>query len=185
MTALLSFLSARVPAPLALVLAGLLFWQSARIEGLPLLETGFKARIAALERARDSHALADAKAEAARLVQLQRIAAHTQTQARAQLARQRAVAQQIQTVVKEVPVYVSKESDRRCVLPWGAVRLLDAAASGADAASLRGHVAPGQPDDAPSDVSLSEIVALLAANLGTARQNAVQLEHLQRALSSE
>src|SRR5690606_26334152 len=88
-------------------------------------------------------------------------------------------------VVKEVPVYVGGASDRKCILPWGAVRLLDAAASGTDPARLRDHIAPGQPDDAASDVTLSEAVALLAANLGTARLNAGQLEHLQRAVGTE
>ncbi len=38
------------------------------------------------------------------------------------------------------------------------------------------------PDDAASDVKLSEIVALIAADFGIARQNAGQLEHLQKAV---
>jgi hypothetical protein len=41
---------------------------------------------------------------------------------------------------------------------------------------------PGQPDDAASDVKLSEIAALLAANFGIARQNAGQLEDLEKAV---
>ena len=43
--------------------------------------------------------------------------------------------------------------------------------------------APGQPDDTASDVKLSAAVALLAADLGIARQNAVQLEHLEKAVT--
>jgi len=183
MTALLSFLSARVPAALALLLAALLFWQSARIEGVPFLGGGFKARIAALERKRDAHALADARAEAARLQAAAAQAARGEAQARAHLAESRAADVQIQTVIREVPVYVSAKADAACSLSWGAVRLLDAAASGADPAYVRDRVAPGQPDDAPSDVALSEAVALLAANLGAARLNAGQLEHLRRALA--
>jgi hypothetical protein len=61
------------------------------------------------------------------------------------------------------------------------VRLLDAAASGADTGDVAAAIAPGQPDDAASDVKLSEIAALLAGNLGVARQNAGQLAGLERA----
>ena len=111
--------------------------------------------------------------------------ARADSQARAQLGAERAADIQIRTVIREVPFYVSAESDAQCVLPWGAVRLLDAAASGADPAQLRDLIAPGQPDDAASDVALSEAVALLAGNLGAARINAGQLEHLQRALTPE
>jgi len=185
MTGLLSFVAARVPAPLALLLLVLLFWQSVRIEGLPLLGGGFKAQVMQLERARDAHALADAKAQVAQLSAHQARMAQGEAAARTHLARQRATDIQIQTVIREVPAYVSESSDRNCVLPLGAVRLLDAAASGADPAQLRDHVAPGQPDDAASGITLSEAVALLAANLGRARQNASQLEHLQRALTPE
>lgn len=45
-------------------------------------------------------------------------------------------------------------------------------------------IAPGQPDDAASDVGLSEAIALLAGNLGAARLNALQLEHLQAVMAS-
>ena len=41
---------------------------------------------------------------------------------------------------------------------------------------------PKSPD-AASDVKLSEIVALQAANLGAARQNASQLTHLEQAVT--
>ena len=63
------------------------------------------------------------------------------------------------------------------------MRLLDAAASGADPADVRARVAPGQPDDAASDVTLSEAVALLATDLGIARQTADQLRQLQAAVA--
>ena len=80
-----------------------------------------------------------------------------------------------------MPVNVSTKSNSACVVPLGAVRLLDAAASGADLRDVAAAIAPGQPDDAASDVTLSETVALLAADLGIARQNAGQLEGLERA----
>lgn len=90
---------------------------------------------------------------------------------------------QIQTVIREVPVYVSAKSDQACRLPWGFVRLFDAAASGAGLADIRDRIAPGQPDDAASDVGLSEALALLAANFGAARHNAGQLEQLEKAVA--
>jgi hypothetical protein len=187
MSALLSFLGGRIAAPfagaVALLFAVAFLWQSARINGVPLLGGGFKVRIAALERQRDLHALADARAEAALLRAQAGLVARGENQARAHLAMQRAADAQIKTVVKEVPVYVSASSDAKCILPWGAVRLLDAAASGADPAGLRDRIAPGQPDDAASSIALSDAVALLAGNLGAARQNAGQLEHLQRAVA--
>jgi hypothetical protein len=185
MMALLSFLNLRVPAALVLLLAALLVWQSVRIEGLPLLGGGLKAQIVQLEKMRDAHALADAQDATARLMAQRARDDHARRHAQDHLAMERATQTQIQTVIREVPVYVSAASDAKCVLPWGAVRLLDAAASGADPTQLRDHVAPGQPDDAASDVELSEMVALLAANLGTARRNADQLMHLQRALTPQ
>ncbi|HEY4078920.1 MAG TPA: hypothetical protein VGM26_18470 [Rhizomicrobium sp.] len=68
------------------------------------------------------------------------------------------------------------------MLPWGAIRLLDAAASGAGLDDVAAAIAPGQPDDAASTVKLSDAVALLAADLGIARQNADQLTHLEKAV---
>ena len=85
-------------------------------------------------------------------------------------------------MIEKVPVYVSLKAAAGCVIPWGAVRLLDAAASGADPADLRARIAPGQSDDAASDVALPEALALLAADLGIARENAGQLERLEKAV---
>jgi hypothetical protein len=97
---------------------------------------------------------------------------------------QAATERQIQTVIEKVPVYVSQSPDSACrMLPWGAVRLLDAAASGADPDSVRAAIAPGQPDDAASDVDLPSLVSVLATDLGIARQNAGQLEHLEKAIA--
>jgi len=101
-------------------------------------------------------------------------AAHAVQQARTQT--------QIQAVIEKVPVYVSEKASAACVVPWGFVRLFDAAASGADLDAVRAAIAPGQPDDAASDVTLSEAVALLATDLGIARDNADQLTRLEAAV---
>lgn len=79
------------------------------------------------------------------------------------------------TITKEIPVYVTAKSDANCILPNGAIKLLDAAGLGADPATLSG--AAGELNDAPSGISLSQAVALLAANLGNG--NAEQLSVLQ------
>jgi len=113
------------------------------------------------------------------------LAARGEAQARTHLAAARRAEAQIRIIEKEVPAYVSAKTDRGCTVSWGVVRLLDAAANGNDPAWLRDRIAPGQPDDAASDVSLSEMVALLAGNLGAARLNALQLEHLQAAVAQE
>jgi hypothetical protein len=187
--ALLSWLGGRVAGPLAgavaLVFAGGFLWQSARIDGLPLLGGGLKAQLAALEKDVAGRDLAQAKAEAAAMqARLQRTA-NGEAEAASHEAAQVKTETQIQTVIEKVPVYVTPKAAAACTLPWGFVRLLDAAASGADPAAVGAAIAPGQPDDAASDVTLPEALALLAADLGTARQNAGQLEHLEKAVAGD
>ena len=67
-----------------------------------------------------------------------------------------------QTIIKEVPVYVTNEADDRCTVPDGAVRLLDAAASGNPPAPY----APGESPDAPSGHDLSGVVSSVVNNYG-------------------
>ena len=185
---LLSWLGEKLAGPITAVLAVLFaaafLWQSARINGVPLLGGGLKAQIAALKEDAAAQALAGANARAAMLAARQAVAEAGNVQAKVHAIAQAATDTQIQTVIREVPVYVTPKAAAACVLPWGFVRLLDAAASGADPAEVRAHVAPGQPDDAASDVGLPEALALLAADLGAARQNADQLEHLESAVAA-
>lgn len=79
---------------------------------------------------------------------------------------------QTRTVIKEIPVYVTKDDDSRCVVPVGFVRIHDAAANG-DAPSARDSNA------APSGVELSTVAATVADNYGICQQNAEQLKALQ------
>jgi len=187
MTGLLSWAAGRVAGAagwmLALALAGASLWQTARIEGLPLIGGGLKAEIAALREEAATQTLAMAKAEAAALRAREALRVQGQAEARAQLASAAATRNQIRTLIEKVPVYVSAKNDAACVVPVGAVRLLDAAASGISLDAARAAIAPGQPDDAASDVALSEIARLLAADLGIARENADQLSHLQKAVA--
>ncbi|MGH6979023.1 MAG: hypothetical protein ACRED4_07010 [Brevundimonas sp.] len=84
-----------------------------------------------------------------------------------------------QTIIKEVPVYVSPETDARFALPVGLVRVHDAAAAG--------HPLPepsGQPDDAagnaqPSDIPPSRLAATIAANYGVCLADAARFSALQ------
>jgi hypothetical protein len=168
---------------LAVLCLGGFVWQTARIEGLPLAGGGLKADIAQLRRTIAAQELADTKARADALAQRQAWAAQGQAQARAHLTASDAMRRQIETIVEKVPVYVSEKSNAGCVVPWGVVRLLDAAASGASLDAAGAAIAPGRPDDAPSSVALSEAVALLAADLGIARRNADQLDRLQKAVT--
>jgi len=183
---LVAWAGGRIAGPLAMLCAlpfalGLA-WQTARIEGVPLLGGGLKAKVAALTAAIAARDLKEAQAEAALLRARQQWIARGEGQAWAHAAQQAKTETQIRTVIEKVPVYVSQKAAAGCVIPWGAVRLLDAAASGADPADLHARIAPGQSDDAASDVTLPEALALLAADLGIARENAGQLERLEKAV---
>jgi hypothetical protein len=183
--AVLSWLGGKLGGFCALVFALGLAWQTARIDGVPLLGGGLKARVVALTGEIAARDLKDAQSEAALLRARQQGIAQGQVQARAHAVQQARTETQIQTVTEKVPVYVSAKSDAACILPWGFVRLLDAAASGADPDLVRAAIAPGQPDDAASGIALSDFVALLAQNFGAARDNADQLSALQAAVRGE
>jgi len=180
---IVSWLGARMAPLAAAVLALLLAWQSARINGWPFVGGGLKAQVSALRLQLAARDVEAAKTQAAMLAARQKLADAAQDAAADHARRDQAIQRQIQSVIREVPTHVSVQSDAGCVVPWGVVRLLDAAASGAGLDDVAAAIAPGQPDDAASDVKLSQAVALLAADLGIARQNAQQLTSLQQAVS--
>lgn len=186
LTMMLSWLGGRIAGPVAsacaLLLAAALAWQTVRIDGVPLIGGGLKVQVAGLQQQIAARHLAQAQAQAAALQARAQLTATQDAVARNAAAGDQAIQTQIQTVIREVPVHVDAKSDAACVVPWGLVRLLDAAASGADIGDVAAAIAPSQPDDAASDVKLSEIAALLAGNLGAARQNAGQLEALEKAV---
>jgi hypothetical protein len=177
-----SKLAGPIAPALALILALGLVWQSARINGWPLIGGGYKAQLAQLQQQASAQALTQARADAAAYQARQGAMEKADAEAGAQALSARQNQAQTQILLRKVPAYVSSKSDVACLVPWGAVRLLDAASTGADPDSVAAAIAPGQPDDAPSDVKLSEAVALLAANLGIARENADQLTHLEAAV---
>lgn len=78
-----------------------------------------------------------------------------------------------ETIIKEVPVYVSAQADAACLVPRGFVRLHDAAAQG---------VVPeptGNSDAFPAGVALSTVAGTVAENYTACRANAEQLIALQ------
>ena len=80
-----------------------------------------------------------------------------------------------QTIIKEVPVYVTKIADSRCIVPVGFVRLHDSAASGV-------LVVPGpaaDADDAASGVALSAVAGTVAGNYGSCHADQERLKALQ------
>jgi hypothetical protein len=187
MTMILNWLAGRIAGPAAalcaLLLGAGLVWQTARIDGWPLIGGGFKDQVSGLAQQIAARDLALAKAQSAALQARAGLAEAADGEARVAAAHDQAIQNQIQTLIREVPVHVSDANDRECIMPWGAVRLLDAAASGAQLGDVAARVAPGQPDDAASDIKLPEAVALLAADFGIARQNGEQLAHLEKAVS--
>jgi len=77
------------------------------------------------------------------------------------------------TIIKEVPTYVTPEADARCVIPRGFVRLHDAAAANKipDPA--------GTSDAAASGIALSTAAGTIANNYERCAENSEQLIALQ------
>jgi len=88
---------------------------------------------------------------------------------RVQIVRQRGA-----DIIKEVPIYVTKESDAGCVIPRGFVRLHDAAADG----GILG--APGDTDAAPAGIALSTVAGTVTRNYQRCYENAAELTGLQQ-----
>lgn len=83
----------------------------------------------------------------------------------------------IRTIIKEVPKYVTPQTDTRFALPLGLIRVHDAAALGVDVSSL--SYAAGQSDDAPAPAKPSELAATIADNYGVCLATGAQLIGLQ------
>lgn len=128
----------------------------------------------------------------ARLVSLQAAeaaaAAHThvvivqQAQVSAQAAQHDAEAQTkiitvTRTIMKEVPVVLTPEVDRRYPLPIGFGRLHDAAALGVDLSGVPD--AAGRPDDAPDSVTASQAASIIVDNYGACHVTTQRLIDLQ------
>lgn len=87
--------------------------------------------------------------------------------------RVRVVREKGDTIIKEVPVYVTPEADARCIVNAGFVRLHDAAAKNEVSEPASGV------NETPSGVALSTVAATVGENYKRCHQNAEQLIHLQ------
>ena len=96
------------------------------------------------------------------------IAAKTDTAAQAKIVIR------TRTILKKVPTYVSTSAP--CI-PWGVVRLHDAAVLGVDPSTLQAPAS--EPDDACSTITASALVDTVVANYGIAQANAQQLNDLE------
>jgi hypothetical protein len=87
------------------------------------------------------------------------------------------------TIVKEVPIYVTANADAACVVPAGFVQLHDTAASGSPTAGPAGN-----PDAPAAATSLSAVAETVASNYATCHATAEQvvaLQELARELHAE
>lgn len=82
-------------------------------------------------------------------------------------------AEETRTIIQEVPIYVSKEADARCVVNLGTVRLWNRAVHGAVPDAAAG------PDDAPSGLACSDLAKAFAEAAGQYDATADQLIALQ------
>lgn len=134
--------------------------------------------------------LADAKAENAAVA-----AAHAQDDAQRKLSDDAGAAAELhqagirtvfQTIHDKVRIYVPAQADANCVVPLGAIRLLDASSQGIEPGGKAGAlVVPGQPDDRPSGVAFSDLVALSAEHDKAYFTVAQQLRDLQTLIRSK
>lgn len=95
----------------------------------------------------------------------------------AEAAAQQKIEVQTVTITKEVPVYVTKKQDTIVCIPVGLARVLRAAAERVDPSALQ--LAPGQSDDACSDVTASEVAGWFTPYADASTKNAEQLNALE------
>jgi hypothetical protein len=84
------------------------------------------------------------------------------------------VHEKARTIVKEVPIYVTKAEDAACTIPVGFVRLHDAAAANVP---LSGPAGP--TDASPSGIALSTVSETVAVNYEQYHEVVEQLTALQ------
>ncbi len=94
--------------------------------------------------------------------------------------RERVIRLKGDTIIKEVPRYVSVQADAACVVPRGFVRLHDAAAAGTVP-----DPDTGDADAAASGIALSAVASTIASNYTDSHANSEQLSTLQQALRDQ
>ncbi|WP_164276444.1 hypothetical protein [Stenotrophomonas sp. B1-1] len=125
----------------------------------------------ALDRAND--ALDRANAEKADLANQLTLAQGTTRVVTEYVDRVQVVREHGDTIVKEVPVYVTQNADAACAVPAGFVQLHDAAATGQPAGVA------GDPDAPAAGVELSTVAQTVASNYALCHATAEQVIGLQ------
>jgi len=120
---------------------------------------------------------AEVRAARTAVTTVQRQAAASQGIAVADQRTQDRIRTVTRTLIEKVPTYVSATTDARFPVPWGFVRLHDAAAAGDDLSAAA--ASPGRPDDGASDVAASEAAGVIAGNYGACRADQARLAELQ------
>lgn len=77
-------------------------------------------------------------------------------------------------IIKKVPVYITKESDDKCIVNNGFVVLHNSSASNDEISR-----STGSSNEEPTDVKLSQVATTVSENYGTYYQVAEQLKSLQ------
>lgn len=132
-----------------------------------------------LERALDERDTWRREAEKWRVAhdrQAEQVAATHRVEAEAAAA-QAEIRTVYRTITERIPVYVTRESDDRCPVPVGFVRLHDHAAAGAAPPAVPDPA--GQPHDAASGVALSAVAGTVAGNYEACHAVRRQLIDLQ------
>jgi hypothetical protein len=120
---------------------------------------------------------AETRAAQAVVKTVQRQAAASQAIAVADQRAQDRIRTVTRTLIERIPTHVSQQADARFPVPWGFVRLHDAAAVGDDLSAAT--AGPGRPDDAASDVAASRAAAVVVVNYGACRADQARLAELQ------
>lgn len=130
----------------------------------------------ALRQAQAALADADtAKARAALLAAELDFAHTTQRVVTQYIDRVTVVRERGQTIIKEVPTYVTLQADAQCPVPVGFVRLHDAAATN----TVPDPGFTGNPDAPAAGITLSRVASTVAGNYTTCYETREQLIALQ------
>jgi predicted membrane metal-binding protein len=121
-----------------------------------------------------------AKWDAAIKLQSQQTAAERESQVQSSIQvvtryvdRTRVVRERGNTIIQEVPIYVSQEADQFCTINHGFVRLHDTAAANQLPTASR------DTDATAAELALSTVADTVARNYQTCHENAEQLKALQ------
>ncbi len=169
MISIITSLATLFRAPAVQVFAGAF----AGLALLCLADARGHARGVVAERGRWEARLRADQAQAAKVAEVQAVAGATVGAAVAE--RQAEIRILRQTLIREVPRYVTVEADARCAVPVGFVRLHDAAAAGVPTVADTA----GQPADAPSGLALSAVAETVADNYGACHADAEALRGWQ------